>query len=96
MFCIIIPTKDYWWFFLNKDRLFIKKYDNFIYAIRNIVYFGNAKKSSGIPDPKHDRLRFINYFGSEINEQYYFFLLCLRPSPVLPVRLDMMFEKRTP
>ena len=38
----------------------------------------------------------MDNMGEEINEQYYFFLLCLRPSPVLPIRFDMMFEKRTP
>lgn len=38
----------------------------------------------------------MDNMDEEINEQYYFFLLCLRPSPVLPIRLDMMFEKRTP
>ena len=29
----------------------------------------------------------------EINEQYYFFLLCLRPSPVLPCNFMMFFSQ---
>ena len=38
----------------------------------------------------------MDNMDEEINEQYYFFLLYLRPSLVLSIRLDLMFEKRTP
>lgn len=38
----------------------------------------------------------MDNMDEEINEQYYFFLLYLRLSLVLSIRLDLMFEKRTP
>lgn len=53
------------------DRLFIKNFDNYIYTIRKIIYFGNAIKSASAPNPKHEKIRFVNYFGWETNEQYY-------------------------
>ena len=47
----------------NMDRLFIDKFDNFIFTVRKIVYFGNTSSKLQPADPKHDRLRFINYFS---------------------------------
>jgi hypothetical protein len=53
----------------NSDRLFIEKFDNFIFTVRKIIYFGNTNKGLQPNDPKHDRLRFINYFGTD--DEYY-------------------------
>ena len=53
----------------NNDRLFIDRFDNFIFTIRNILYFGDTKSDVQPKNPKHDRLRFINYFSNE--KEYY-------------------------
>lgn len=53
----------------NKDRLFIEKFDNFIFSIRRMLYYGDTNKHIQPNDPKHERLRFIKYFGTE--ENYY-------------------------
>lgn len=53
----------------NNDRLFIDKFDNFIFTVRKMIYFGDTDKDIQPKDPKHDRLRFINYFGND-NEYY--------------------------
>lgn len=49
----------------NTDRLFIDKFDNFIFTVRKILYYGDTSASLQPKDPKHDRLRFINYFSDE-------------------------------
>lgn len=53
------------------DRTFIEKYDSFIFTVRKILYYGDAYADSQPTDPKHDRWRFINYFGYDINHEFY-------------------------
>lgn len=55
----------------NADRLFIEKFENFILTVRNIIYYGDTKKSVLPIDPKHDRQRFIKYFSSDNITKYY-------------------------
>lgn len=53
----------------TSDRLFVSKFDNFILTVRNIIYYGDTKKSVLPIDPKHDRMRFIKYFNTDY--EYY-------------------------
>lgn len=53
----------------NNDRLFIDKFDNFIFSVRRMLYYGDTNKGLQPKDPKHERLRFIRYFGT--NDNYY-------------------------
>lgn len=54
----------------KNDRLFINKFDNFIYTIRKIIYFGDVTQQKNIPT-KHEKKRFIDYFGWESKTEYY-------------------------
>lgn len=53
----------------DKDRLFINRFESFVFTVRKILYFGDTKKSIQVTDPKHDRNRFIKYFGTDF--EYY-------------------------
>ena len=60
---------------VNNDRLFLTKYDSFIYAIRKIIYYSNVIDDPQIGNKKintkHDKRRFVEYFGWESTEPYY-------------------------
>lgn len=55
----------------SNDRIFIDKFDNFLFTIRKMIYFGDTNSAMQPKDPKHDKQRFINYFGAMSNESYY-------------------------
>lgn len=56
---------------MSIDRTFIDKYDSFIFTIRRVMYYGDTNIKMQPTNPKHDRWRFINFFGFEMNHEYY-------------------------
>lgn len=55
----------------STDRIFINKFNGFVYTVRNMIYYGNAVEGGDIPNPKHERMRFVNVFGWESGEEFY-------------------------
>ncbi len=55
---------------MNNDRLFIDKFDNFIFTFRRMLFFGDTNSKIQHGNPKHDRNRLINFFFDEENDYY--------------------------